>query len=77
MRTAHFRGNAWQKCDFAALYYTLLRVQRHAADFAALYYTLIRVQRHAADFAALYYILLCKYSEEISRKDEQVISRFD
>ena len=24
MRTAHFRGNAWQKCDFAALYYTLL-----------------------------------------------------
>ena len=31
MRTAHFRGDAWQKCDFAALYYTLLRVQRHAA----------------------------------------------
>ena len=21
MRTAHFRGDAWQKCDFAALYY--------------------------------------------------------
>ena len=24
MRTPHFRGNAWQKCDFAALYYTFL-----------------------------------------------------
>ena len=30
MRTAHFRGDAWQKCDFAALYYSFW-VQRHAA----------------------------------------------
>ena len=26
MRTPHFRGNAWQKCDFAALYRTLFDV---------------------------------------------------
>ena len=32
MRTAHFRGDAWQKCDFAALYYSFW-VQRHAAAF--------------------------------------------
>ena len=25
------QGNAWQKCDFAALYYTFFWVQRHAA----------------------------------------------
>ena len=58
------QGDAWQKCDFAALYYTLIRVQRHAAAPRA---PLIRKMRTAhfrgdawqkCDFAALYYTLL-------------------
>ena len=77
------QGDAWQKCDFAALYYTLLCkyceevsrtdgkvTSRHDRGWSAPRSRHASARPKARFSVAEYYTLLWKHCEEISRKNE-------